>query len=115
MDFEARKKAQELVDSLFGAKSVEMDVFGHKVIVPVPKRYQVTHHSPFIVEVNGTTLEVSREVAIETLARSSYAREWAAGMLRTFGGPEFEELPEEEKEKRINEWARRLAMRIVQS
>ena len=114
MDFEARKKAQELVDSLFGSKSVEMDVFGHRVIVPIPKRYEVTHHSPLVVEVDGTTLEVPREVAIETLAKSSYARGWAEGMLRAFGGPEFEKLPEEEKQKRTNEWARKLAARVVE-
>jgi len=109
---EARKKAQELVDSLFSGKSVEMDVFGHRVIVPIPKRYEVTHHSPLAVKVDST-VEVTREMAIESIARSSWARGWSEGMLRAFGGPEFEKLPEEEKQKRISEWARKLATRVV--
>jgi len=110
---EARRRAQELVDSILNGKSVEIETPGGKFIVPTPRwirRIKVVHHSPEEFKVDSTV--PSREAAIDVIAASSWARNWAAGLLRAFW-PEFETLPPEVREKHIRDWSHKLAERVV--
>jgi len=107
--FEARKRAQEFVDSLLRGESIEFEGFR----IPVPqwvRMVKVVYGSP--PEFRVDSMLPGREAAVDAVASSSWARGWAMGMLTAFW-PEFESLSPEEKEIHIRAWARKLAERVT--
>lgn len=103
---EARRKAQDFIDRVFpGSSSTEFE--GVKIPIPRWIRY---HSNPGEFKVDH--MLPSREAAIDAIAQSTWARGWSAGMLRAFQ-PNFEALPEAERERMISEWAHKLAAQVV--
>lgn len=99
---QARTRAQEFVDRLLaGSEHVEFE----GLRIPVPRWVSRIRWNP-------DAEEMPREKAIETVARTSWAEGWARGMLSTFYEG-FETLREEEKRKLVEEWARKLAERVL--
>ena len=106
----SHKKAQEIVDKIFGGESIEFE--GEAVCVPKwIGELRVTRQSPAMVDVNGY---ITREQAIGAIARTSWARGTARGMLEgPFGPEDFRRKPRAKQEKLVEEKARRLAETIL--
>lgn len=101
LSMEQRRQAQSMVDKMLGADKVNVE--GYDVSVPHSiSDIQHGHHSP----------QISRAEAVEAIAASTWARDWARGILSRFT-PDFSALPEERQSQLISEWAHKVAEKVA--